>query len=100
MNGQISDRAAATLELRGADLHCGRCSHDLGPAAAGWKKRALMRERPMAGAGGAPYRSGPHVLLRTFLCPGCGRQLAAETAMKDAPILDDRLHTGPAGGDL
>ena len=100
MNGQISDRTAGTLELRGADLHCGRCSHDLGPAAAGWKKRALMRERPMAGAGGAPYRSGSHVLLRTFLCPGCGRQLAAETAMKDAPILDDRLHTGEAGGDL
>ena len=100
MNGQSSDRTAGTLELRGADLHCGRCSHDLGPAAAGWKKRALMRERPMAGAGGAPYRSGPHVLLRTFLCPGCGRQLAAETAMKDSPILDDRLHTGPAGGDL
>ena len=100
MNGQSSDRAAGTLELRGTDLHCGRCSHDLGPAAAGWKKRALMRERPMAGAGGAPYRSGSHVLLRTFLCPGCGRQLAAETAMKDAPILDDRLYTGPAGGDL
>ncbi len=93
----MSESAAGTLDLRGANLHCGRCGYDLGPAAAGWKKRALVRERPMAGAGGAPYSSGAHVLLRTFLCPGCGRQLAAETTMKDAPFLDDRLHTGRAG---
>ncbi|MDE0705094.1 MAG: hypothetical protein F4204_08760 [Rhodospirillaceae bacterium] len=99
MSGRGGDAAAGMLELRGANLHCGRCGHDLGPAASGWKKRALMRERPMEGAGGAPYRSGSHVLLRTFVCPGCGRQLAAETAMKDAPPLDDRLHTGRAGGD-
>lgn len=97
MSGPDGVGAAGVLDLRGANLHCGRCGHDLGPAAAGWKKRALVRERPMDGAGGAPYRSGSHVLLRTFLCPGCGRQLAAETAMKDAPFLDDRLHTGRVG---
>ena len=97
MSDPDGNGTGGVLELRGANLHCGRCGYDFGPAAAGWKKRTLVRERPMAGAGGAPYRSGGHVLLRTFLCPGCGRQLAAETAMKDAPILDDRLHTVQAG---
>lgn len=97
MSGPDGIGADGVLELRGANQHCGRCGYDLGPAGAGWKKRTLMRERPMDGAGGAPYRSRGHVLLRTFLCPGCGRQLAAETAVKGAPILDDRLHTGQAG---
>ena len=95
----MSGRPAGALELRGANLHCGRCGYDLGPAAGGWKTRALLRERPMAGAGGAPYRSRSHVRLRRFLCPRCGRQLAAETAMEDAPFLDDRLHIGQADRD-
>ena len=97
MSDPVGSAPNGVLELRGANQHCGRCGHDLGPAAAGWKQRTLVRERPMADAGGAPYRSREHVLLRTFLCPGCGRQLAAETTMKDASILDDRLHTGQAG---
>lgn len=43
----------------------------------------------MDGAGGAPYRSADFVLLRLFICPGCGLQLGTETAVKDDPYLED-----------
>ena len=87
----MTKKASGSLELRGASVHCGRCGQDLGPAERGWKRGALVRERPMNNAGGATYKSGEHVLLRLFLCPGCGRQLGAETAMRDDPYLEDVL---------
>ena len=87
----MTKRISAALELRGKHVHCRKCEHDLGAANSGWKSGALVRERPMNNAGGAPYKSREHVLLRLFFCPGCGRQLATETAMKDDPYLDDVL---------
>ena len=90
----MTKRISGALELRGKNAHCSKCGHDLGPAERGWKAGALVRERPMNNAGGAPYKSGQHVLLRLFFCPGCGRQIATETAMKDDPYLDDILKVG------
>ncbi len=90
----MTARVSSALEVRDANVHCSRCDHDLGAAERGWKKGALVRERPMNNAGGAPYKSRDHVLLRSFLCPGCGRLLATETAMKDDPYLDDVLGAG------
>ena len=48
----------------------------------------------MNGAGGEPYQSRDHVLLRLFYCPGCKRQLGTETALKDDAFLEDVLFDG------
>ncbi len=87
----MTERISAALELRGKHVHCVRCGQNLGPAERGWKAGSLLREQPMNNAGGAPFKCREHVLLRLFLCPGCGRQLATETAMKDDPFLEDIL---------
>jgi acetone carboxylase gamma subunit len=90
----MTNRMSSALDVRGDAVHCGKCGHDLGSAAQGWKPNAIVRERPMNNAGGAPYKSREHVLLRSFVCPGCGRLLATETAMKDDPFLNDVLGVG------
>lgn len=90
----MTERISSALESVGARIHCGKCGHDLGPLGGSWKTGALVRERPMNGAAGGPYKSREHVLLRSFFCPGCGRQLATETAMKDDPYLEDILRAG------
>ena len=90
MNGRVS----AALEIAGGEVRCRKCGHRFGAADRSWKHGAALLETPMKGAGGAPYSSGEHVLLRRFSCPGCGRQLATETAMKDDPFLEDIVRPG------
>lgn len=90
----MTTRLSGALTIEGANVHCGRCGHDLGPVTGGWKAGALVTERPMNDAGGAPYKSRAHVLLRIFACPGCGRQLETETAMKGDPFLSDVVKIG------
>lgn len=85
----MSQRVSEYLEIADGHTRCRNCAHVLAPAGESWKGGALMRERAMQGAGGKPYQSRDHVLLRLFFCPGCGRQLASETAMKDDPFLED-----------
>lgn len=90
----MTSRVSGSLEVRNGRIHCGKCDHDLAPADGSWKNGALVRHRPMNNAGGVSYKSREHVLLRLFFCPGCGRQLATETAMKDDPYLEDVLKAG------
>jgi hypothetical protein len=90
----MTGRISSALDVRGDTIHCSKCGHDLGPVAGSWKVGALVQERPMNSAAGAPYKSREHVLLRSFFCPGCGRQLATETAIKDDPYLEDILTVG------
>lgn len=85
----MTQRVSGSLEIRDGETCCTACGTALGPADRNWKHGAAVREQPMNDAGGAPYQSGAHVLLRLFFCPGCGRQLGAETAMKDDPFLED-----------
>ena len=42
----MTKRISAALELRGKQVHCGKCGHDLGPAERAWKAGALVREQP------------------------------------------------------
>lgn len=87
---------SATLEItegggEGPAIRCIGCGHTLGPAGGPWKQAARREETPMRGAGGAPYSTGPEVLLRRFFCPNCAALLDTETALPDDPFLDDVL---------
>jgi N-methylhydantoinase B len=89
----MTDRVSSALAIGGGKIVCGKCGHDFGPSDGDWKDGAVVRERPMNNAGGNAYKSRDHVLLRLFFCPGCGRQLATETAISGEPHLEDRLRT-------
>ncbi len=87
----MTDRVSSALNIGDGHIQCGKCSHDFGEAVGDWKTSAVVLERPMTNAGGAAYQSGSHVLLRMFVCPGCGRSLATETAIANEPYLKDTL---------
>lgn len=71
---------------------CTACGHVLGPASEPWKSYAVMREVPLAKAGGPAFETGEDaVLIRSFFCPGCAVILDTETAMLGDPPLLDRL---------
>lgn len=75
----------------GADfVHCGNCNHALGPVSAPWKESAALQEMPISTLEG-PYALSGEVLLREFICPGCGTILDAEVALPGDPLLVDQL---------
>ena len=90
----MSQRMSVCLEIDNGQTKCKKCGHDLGSSKNNWKTGTIVHERPMNGAGGEPYQSRNHVLLRLFYCPGCKRQLGTETALKDHAFLEDVLFDG------
>ena len=83
-------RISATLVVDAERaIACATCGHALAPAGEPWKGAARLDERPMQGAGGAPYSNAARVLLRRFLCPGCGALLDTESALAGDPFLTD-----------
>ncbi len=85
----MTNRFSEYLETDDGHTKCQKCGYDLGSSNDNWKTGAIVHEQPMNGAGGVAYKSGDHVLLRLFVCPGCGRQLGTETALKGDPFLED-----------
>ena len=54
------------------------------------KPAAVLSARPLCEVG-AVFSADPALLLREFVCPGCGALLDSEIALPDDPYLDDRL---------
>ena len=70
---------------------CQACGHRLGPAGEPWKSRAVLNETPVEKVAGPLHVTEGDVVLRRFLCPGCGTLLDTETASKGEPFLNDVL---------
>ena len=87
----MRQRISENLENDNGKTNCRKCGHSLCASNENWKSAAILQQKPMNGAGGAPYQSSDHVLLRLFYCPGCKRQLGTETAVKEDPFLEDML---------
>ena len=91
MNRRIS-RALVLVDTKdGAEIHCAKCGHAIGPGGQPWKPGATVREVSMRGVGGQAYTSGEKVILRRFSCPNCGSLFDTETALPGEPFLDDIL---------
>lgn len=82
------------LELRergdGHVVCCRGCGAVIAPAHDAWKPNAVLRERKLHEL--APvYTTSDDLLLREFMCPGCGALLDSEVALPGDPFLDDRV---------
>lgn len=94
----MSIRMSPTLEIAAGDsgpvVHCSGCGHALGAAGAPWKQAAELVETQINKLPQATYSTSDDVVLRRFHCPGCGRLLDAETAVRGDPFLGDVLFVG------
>lgn len=86
------DGISSAVAIEGNKAVCASCNYDLCPSDQSWKQSAVMRNVEIAEAGGKTYETGHRgVMLRQFICPGCGRLLDTETATADTPPLNDRV---------
>ncbi len=90
MTRLLSQTLAVEDRDTGAAVCCRGCGHALGPVNRPWKPAAVLRARPLREVG-AVFTADPALLLREFVCPGCGALLDSEIALPDDPYLDDRL---------
>lgn len=97
MNRRISRALVLVDGKDGAEIHCAKCGHTIGPGGQPWKPGAVVREVSMRGVGGQAYTAGEKVLLRRFSCPKCGNLLDTETALPGEPFLDDIVVVKPNG---
>jgi N-methylhydantoinase B len=69
----------------GADrIRCTACGRELGPARGDFRLGCLVERAPVTTAGpgrGEDYDAG-RIELRLYCCPGCGRQLEAQVALR------------------
>jgi N-methylhydantoinase B len=82
-------RLTEYLQAVDGEIRCCRCDHVLGPAGRNFKLGSLVRELPLSEAN--PTLRDPAiytdsaVVLRQFICPGCGTMLETEIAVDGAP---------------
>lgn len=80
-------------------IRCLACRRRLGPARADFRLGCLVERAPVTAAGpgrGEDYDAG-RIELRLYSCPGCGRQLEAQVALRSGhPPSGFRLAGGPA----
>ena len=85
-------RFSRTLVVDDDDkITCARCARPLADNGTPWKPAARLVESPVTGLGGERWVAGDAVVLRQFVCPGCGALLDSETALPGDPFLNDVL---------
>jgi N-methylhydantoinase B len=65
-------------------IRCAACGRELGPARGDFRLGCLVEQAPVTAAGpgrGEDYDAG-RIELRLYYCPGCGRQLEAQVALR------------------
>ena len=71
-------------------IACSKCDHLIGPTDENWKPHAVLYEQPISSLG-ETYTTNEQVLLRSFVCPGCGVLLETEVALAGDPFLEDLI---------
>jgi N-methylhydantoinase B len=78
----------------GDRIACRGCGRDLCATGDRWKDHVRIVERPLRELA-AVYTTGPHTLLREFVCPSCGLGLDSEVARRDDPPLVEYFQVLP-----
>lgn len=84
---------AVLYDFEADTVRCARCEERLGAAREDFRMGCLVEEIDPSEAGpirGEAYGTG-RVVLRRFVCPGCGRQLEAEVGLRDTVLSGFRL---------
>ncbi|HUF80532.1 MAG TPA: hydantoinase B/oxoprolinase family protein [Burkholderiales bacterium] len=82
--GQVSFGDLLQYDFDSDQIRCLQCREVLGPACGDFRLGCLVEEAPVTRAGpvrGEDYDAG-RIHLRLSYCPGCGRQLDAEVALR------------------
>lgn len=86
----VGDTVEAALVKGKPILRCTECNHQLSDYDGDFKHGTLVRELPITAA--SPINSFglvDDVLLREFICPGCGTSVAMDVQIKGEEILDE-----------
>jgi N-methylhydantoinase B len=95
--GTVRYHATENLAVRAAGqdsrFSCPGCATDLGPTTDNYKLYCARYDAPIESANaliGDPHRFIDAVpVFRQFFCPGCGRLIENEIALRDEPLLRD-----------
>ncbi len=91
----MTNRISPTLVRRetdhGGSVCCAECGHELAPAGSSshWKDHAVLKSEPVAELPGWSASVHPELVLRQFVCNGCGQLLDSEIALGEDPFLYD-----------
>jgi N-methylhydantoinase B len=100
-NGSVSFGDLHDFDFGADEVRCQRCKKVLGPAREDFRLGCLVEESPVTRAGpgrGEDYDAG-RIHLRVSYCPGCGRQLDTEVALRqDHPPSGFRIFGAPEVG--
>jgi len=83
--GRLSFGDLLEFDFDADQIRCRPCRAVLGPARGDFRLGCLVEEAPVTSAGpgrGEDYDAG-RIHLRLSYCPGCGRQLDAQVALRD-----------------
>jgi N-methylhydantoinase B len=95
----VTDTVEAVATAAGAVLRCGQCGEGLGDLGADFKRAAHLRELPITEQGELnSHGLVDEIVLRQFVCPGCGTALVMDVQLAVEPILDECRFFG-AGAD-
>ena len=72
------------------EIRCTRCRHVYGLAEEDPRQGALLREGPVASVNPINRHSPlADIVLRQFICPGCGTLISTDIARRGEPILPE-----------
>ncbi|NNL85264.1 MAG: hypothetical protein HKP27_06405 [Myxococcales bacterium] len=89
----IADTVEAVREGDRAAIRCSVCHHELAAYGEDYKRGAAMRELPITWS--SPLNAHglcDAIVLREFICGGCGTALAVDVQRREEPVLDEARH--------
>ena len=94
--GRLSASVEVVRVAGGLQARCAGCGAGLGSAPASWKRAAGVADTTVGTAeyaaitgAWAPPRAAEPIVLREYVCPGCGRLLETEVFPAGTPSEDD-----------
>lgn len=91
MTTRISPTLIRRETEQGFSVCCAECSHPITAAgdSSHWKDSAVLKTEPVSELPGWSSSVHPDLVLRQFVCKGCGHLLDSEISLREDPFLYD-----------